>query len=163
MKGKQAPRGSKSGSRRDPTETITFLTLDETKRLISAIKNKRDRAIFLIAYRHGLRASEIGLFRRTDFDSKQLQLIIHRKKGSRSGTHPLQPDESKAVKSYLRSRPDSSPVLFLSRRNLPIDRTMLHRLMRKYGELAKLPSEKQHFHVLKHTIATQMLEAGENG
>ena len=41
-------------------ETIKFLTFDELKRLI-VIANKRDRALFLIAYRHGLRASEVGL------------------------------------------------------------------------------------------------------
>ena len=40
--------------------TISFLTQEETKRLFSAIKTKRDRAIFLTAYRHGLRACEIG-------------------------------------------------------------------------------------------------------
>jgi integrase len=40
--------------------TISFLTQEETKRLFSAIKNKRDRAIFLTAYRHGLRTCEIG-------------------------------------------------------------------------------------------------------
>jgi len=43
--------------RRSP---ISFLTQDETKRLLSAIKTKRDRAIFLTAYRHGLRACKIG-------------------------------------------------------------------------------------------------------
>ena len=40
--------------------TIEFLTTDETKRLFSAIKTKRDRAIFLTTYHHGLRAREIG-------------------------------------------------------------------------------------------------------
>jgi integrase len=44
--------------------TISFLTQDETKRLFSAIKTKRDRAIFLTAYRHGLRACEIGYYPR---------------------------------------------------------------------------------------------------
>jgi integrase len=43
--------------RRSP---ISFLTQDETKPLFSAIKTKRDRAIFFTAYRHGLRACEIG-------------------------------------------------------------------------------------------------------
>jgi site-specific recombinase XerD len=32
--------------------------------------------------------------------------------------------------------------------------------MRKYGPLAKLPPEKQHFHVLRHSIATHLLDAG---
>ena len=33
--------------------TISFLTQDETKRLFAAIPSKRDRALFLTAYRHG--------------------------------------------------------------------------------------------------------------
>jgi integrase len=39
---------------------IHFLTQEEMKRLFGVIKDKRDRTIFLTAYRHGLRASEIG-------------------------------------------------------------------------------------------------------
>jgi integrase len=45
------------------SETIKFLTLDETRQLFTAITDKRDKAIFLFAYQHGLRASEIGLLR----------------------------------------------------------------------------------------------------
>ena len=45
---------------RPRTRTFSYLTQDETKRLFSVIKSKRDRAIFLTAYRHGLRACEIG-------------------------------------------------------------------------------------------------------
>ena len=41
--------------------TISFLTQEETKRLFAAVPTKRDRALFLTAYRHGLRASEIGM------------------------------------------------------------------------------------------------------
>lgn len=49
-------------------ETIKFLTFDELKRLFGMIKaegNKRDRALFLTAYRHGLRASEVGRLHKT--------------------------------------------------------------------------------------------------
>ena len=41
------------------------LTFDEMKRLLAVIKSKRDYALVLIAYRHGLRASEIGLLTRS--------------------------------------------------------------------------------------------------
>ncbi|HJU15043.1 MAG TPA: hypothetical protein VJ770_01125 [Stellaceae bacterium] len=45
-----------------PTNTIRFLTLEELAWLFAAVRaSLRDRALFLIAYRHGLRASEIGL------------------------------------------------------------------------------------------------------
>ncbi len=60
---------------RKQDRVITFLTQEEVQRLFSAIQDtsvrkthptdliakKRDRAIFAVAYRHGLRASEVGI------------------------------------------------------------------------------------------------------
>jgi type 1 fimbriae regulatory protein FimB len=37
---------------------------------------------------------------------------------------------------------------------------MLDVLMKEYAELAMIPKEKRHFHVLKHSIATHLLDAG---
>jgi site-specific recombinase XerD len=146
-------------------ETIKFLTFDEIKGLFNVIKaegNKRDRALFLTAYRHGLRASEVGRLHKTDVDFKQLRIMCHRLKGSHSGQHPMEPDEARILKAYLNSREDSSPLLFPSRRNLPISRKRLDALVKQYGERAGLPRDKQHFHVLKHTCATHLLETGDD-
>jgi site-specific recombinase XerD len=146
---------------RSPTETIRFLTLDETARLFRAIgSRRRDRALFLIAYRHGLRASEVGLLRVEDIDLKTLRIMVHRLKGSHSGAHPLQADEAKALKALLRERQAASPILFPSSRGDPIARRTLDWLTKKYGEAADLPPAKRHFHCLKHSIATHLLEAG---
>ncbi len=147
-------------SRARRTETIKFLTFDETRRLFENITSKRDKAIFLLAYRHGLRASEIGLLRHSDLDLKTLRVMIHRKKGSLSGEHPLQADEVRILKSYLKTRSDSLPYLFPSRKDSPISRAMLDVLIKGYGEKAKLPEDKRHFHVLKHSIATHLLDKG---
>jgi Phage integrase family len=111
-------------------------------------------------YRHGLRASEIGLLQRADVDAKQGRISIHRLKGSISGVYPMQPDVLKAIRSYLRTRADESPYLFLSNRNVPISRYTLHYLMQTYGAVAGLPMEKRKFHCLKHSIATHLLDAG---
>jgi site-specific recombinase XerD len=146
---------------RSPGETIRFLTLDETARLFRAIgPHRRDRALFLVAYRHGLRASEVGLLRVEDVDLKALRIMVHRLKGSHSGAHPLQADEAKALKALLRERAVPSPVLFPSRRGDPIARRTLDWLTKKYGAAADLPPAKRHFHCLKHSIATHLLEAG---
>jgi integrase len=150
---------AKGRERSRRTETIKFLSLDETKRLFSRIKDKRDKAIFLTAYRHGLRSSEIGLLRVDDLDLKRLKIMLHRIKGSLSGEHPLQPDEARALKAWLKEKGEGSPVLFPSRRNLPISRQMLDVLMKRYGAEAGVPKEKRHFHVLKHSIATHLLDA----
>jgi type 1 fimbriae regulatory protein FimB len=98
--------------RRERTEKVKFLTPDEIVRLFSVIESKRDRAIFLIAYRHGLRASEVGHLRSTDLDLTRFRIRLYRLKGSHGSEHPLQPDEVKAIKNYLRSRNDTSPRSF---------------------------------------------------
>jgi integrase len=159
---KAKPNARISSPMQDRISRIKFLTTDELKRLISVTKDKRDKAIFLTAYRHGLRASEVGLLQINDADFKGLRITIHRVKGSRSGTYPMQPDEARILKSYVRSREDSSPYLFISNRGTPIQRVMLHYLMKHYGGLAKLPEDKQHFHTLRHSIATHLLDAGQD-
>jgi site-specific recombinase XerD len=146
--------------RPERTEKIKFLTPAETLRLFSVMESKRDRAIFLIAYRHGLRASEVGHLRSTDLDLTRMRIRLYRLKGSHGGEHPLQPDEVKAIKSHLRSRTHDSPILFPSNRREPISRKMLDVLIKRYGALAKIPKDKRHFHVLKHSIATHLLDAG---
>ncbi len=138
---------------------LQFLTQEELKRLFAVIKNKRDKALFLLAYRHGLRASEIGHLQRTDVDLKQGRITIHRLKGSLSGIYPLQPDVIKLLRAYLRARIDSSPYLFISNRGVPINRRTLWCAIQTYSKKAGLPPEKRKFHSLKHSIATHLLDA----
>ncbi len=147
---------------RKQDRAITFLTQEEMQRLFSAIKTKRDRAIFAVAYRHGLRASEVGMLQRTDVDLKAERITINRVKGSMSGVYPMSPGTVKLIRSYLKTRKDTSPYLFISNRVLPIDRRTLLLLMKKYGTIAGIPKEKQQFHALKHSIGTHILDAGED-
>jgi site-specific recombinase XerD len=139
---------------------IHFLAQPELRALLHVITRKRDRALFLVAYRHGLRASEVGMLQLDDLNLVQQRLTIQRLKGSLAGIHPLRADEIKAVKAYLRERKSHAPALFLSQRGTPISRRQLDTLMKYYGGLADIPVSKRHFHVLKHSIATHLLDAG---
>ena len=141
-------------------QKIHFLTQPELRSLFRVITRKRDRALFLLAYRHGLRASEVGLLHVDDLNFAQQRLTIRRVKRSLSGIYPLRVDEVTALKAYLRERKNHSPGLFLSQRGTPISRRQLDTLMKHYGELADIPASKRHFHVLKHSIATHLLDAG---
>ncbi len=96
----------------------------------------------------------------SDLDLKRLRVMLHRLKGSLSGEHPLQADEARVLRAWLKSRETDSPILFPSRRGLPISRQMLDVLTKTYAEEAAIPKDKRHFHVLKHSIATHLLEAG---
>jgi type 1 fimbriae regulatory protein FimB/type 1 fimbriae regulatory protein FimE len=142
------------------TQSIQYLTQDELRRLLNVIKDKRDTALFLLSYRHGLRASEVGLLQTQDLDFSQQRIRIHRFKKSNGGVQPLRPDEAKAIKAYLRQRPYASPILFTSKRRDPTSRRQLDNLIKAYGTRANLPESKRHFHVLKHSIATHLLDAG---
>jgi len=102
------------------------------------------------------------MLQRAAVDMKAARITINRVKGSMSGTYPMSPDTVKLIRSYLNSRKDASPYLFISNRVLPIDRRTLLVLMKKYGSAAGLPNEKQRFHALKHSIGTHILDAGED-
>lgn len=162
-KNKSTKKPAPEPQRRKPwsTETIKYLTQVEMRLLLAEAKeSKRDYTLFLLAYRHGLRASEVGLLEINDIDFARHKIHLHRLKRSVSGVHPMRPDEVKAVKAYLKTRSDDNPTLFLSRIAEPISRRQLDHLIKDYGKLAGLPQEKQHFHCLKHSIATHHLDAG---
>lgn len=142
----------------DPLK-IKFLTVEELRRLFSVIKNKRDRALFLVAYRHGLRASEIGMIRVEDVDFQEGRIRVVRLKGSSASVHSLQPDETRALRAFVKQAKLTNGILFKSSHRKPISRRTLDYLMKQYGEKAGLPKDRCHFHVLKHSIATHMLEA----
>jgi len=157
---KQTTKGLAITRIRWTAASINFLTQDEMRRLLDIINSTRDYTIFLLAYRHGLRASEIGMLSTADLDLKQYRVRIHRLKNSLEGLHPLQPDEVKALKAYIKERISNFPALFLSRNDTPISRRRLDELMKHYGERAAIPESKRHFHALKHSIATHLLDAG---
>ena len=94
----------KTRSDATPLPEITFLTQEEVRRLFAVIPGKRDRALFQLAYHHGLRASEVSLLQRDDVHAKQGRIYIPRVKGSIAKTYPLQPDDLRCLRAYLRTR-----------------------------------------------------------
>ena len=140
--------------------TIHVLTHAEIQRLFAVITDARDQALFLVAYRHGLRASEVAQMETTDVDFAKTKVTIRRVSRGSHDLHPLEKDEVSALKRYLKTRQDESIVLFLSVTGKAISRRGLDWLMKQYGAKAKLPREKRHFHTLKHSVATHLLSAG---
>jgi type 1 fimbriae regulatory protein FimB len=143
-----------------PSPEITFLTQDEVRRLFAVIPGKRDRALFQLAYHHGLRASEVSLLQRADVHEKQGRIYIPRVKGSLAKTYPMQPEDVRCLRASLRTREDDSPYLFISTRGIPLERRSYWDLMQKYGRVADIPQAKRRFHALRHAIAVHLLDAG---
>ena len=144
---------------RQQTKLPDYLTQSEFKRLLSKITSKRDNALIYVAYRHGLRVSEARLLDLDDIDFQRQRIRIRRLKGSLSGEQPLDAKTIRLIKKYLATRRDDESILFRSRKGGPLSSVQVHRLFAGYAAQAKLPKEKHHFHVLKHSIATHLIEA----
>ena len=143
---------------------IKYLEKEDVFRLFRAIPahSYRDRAIFDLIYRHGLRRIEVTWLRK-DWLGKS-RIWIKRAKNGVSQEYNLHPDSQKLISRYLCHRgEDSNPFLFIGREsgeNKPITKGMIYHLFRKYAEKAKIPLDKRFVHVLRHSIAVHLLNAG---
>jgi integrase/recombinase XerD len=148
--------------RKRKAETIKYLTEDEWDRLLKVITHPMHRAMFIVAYHRGLRASETAKLQLADVRLKDERIQITRCKGSASGEFHLCSSESRSIKSWLKVRGTLPGPLFLTRCNTGISQQMQDKLMKRYGALAGIPRDKCHIHTLKHTCATHLLARGES-
>jgi len=141
---------------------IKYLTTDQATRLLSKILNPRDRALFTVAYWRGLRASEVGLIQVKHWRDQpnNPRLYVTRVKGGNSGEYLVCDKEARSIRSWLKDRGDWEGPLFCSERRSPISRQQIDNLMRRYADSAELPRDLQHAHVLRHSIAVHLTEAG---
>jgi integrase len=133
-------------------------------------KGSREWAMIVVAYKHGLRASEVCNLRVGDLDMKNGSVVINRLKGSLRTVqavteHRGEPllNEVKALREWLRERrEDGSDFVFNSQKGGRLDRSQVFRLFRAIAAEAGLPREKQHPHCLKHSIASHLVSANVN-
>ena len=152
--------------------TMNFLSPEEVLAVLKAARERatRDWAMILLAYRHGLRASEVCGLKLADIDLKAGAISIRRLKGSMQTVQPLYPhrgqpllDEISALRAWLRERrSDGSDYLFTSQKGGKLDRTQFFRVFRTVAETAGLPAEKRHPHVLKHSLASHLVAGNVN-
>ena len=147
----------------DRKETLQFLTQNELKALLIKAKQRdvRDYAMILLAYRHGLRASEVCNITAKNVDLEAQNLRCERGKGSISNWQQLGKDEVQAIKAWLRRRPESeSPALFVSRKGTALSRSQFFRIFSGLCRSVGLPDEKCHPHILKHSLGTHLANGG---
>jgi type 1 fimbriae regulatory protein FimB len=151
---------------------MNYLTPDEVLGLLKVARPRsaRDWAMILLAYRHGMRASEVCGLKLADIDFRSESVTIRRLKGSLTTTQPLyrhrgQPllDEVNALRGWLRTRNgDGSDFLFTSQKGGRLHRSQFFRLFQGCSEAAGLSPEKRHPHALKHSLATHLIAGNVN-
>src|SRR5262249_51301227 len=100
-----------------------YLTEREIERLIEAAKSNRhghrDATMVLVAYRHGLRASEVCSLEWHQIELDQGRLHVRRAKRGTPSVHPIRGDEIRALRKLRRESPTEAYV-FVSERGGPI-------------------------------------------
>ena len=117
-----------------------YLTEREVERLIEAAKQNRsghrDATAILVAYRHGLRASEVVVLRWDHIDLTTGRLHVRRAKAGDARVHPISARESRSLRKLLREAP-TSPYVFMSERRAPLSAAGYQRMVARAGVATK--------------------------
>jgi integrase len=143
-----------------PNHLPTYLTQAETRAFFAVISSVRDRALFGVVYGYGLRAGEVALLNRDDVDLSRSRIRIRRLKGGIPGERPMFRNLCALVGRYLENRRDHQQALFVGRQGR-LGKRRIQQLFGLYAAKAGLPANHRHVHVLRHSVAVHVLDAGE--
>ena len=143
------PRRGKNSELR----TREHLTEHEVERLMKAMSGNRyahrDATMVLLAFRHGLRVSELCDLRWSQVDFPQAILHVRRVKNGIPTQHPLTGRELRALRRLKREVP-ASPFIFISARGAPFSTAGFARMIQRAAVDAGLADLKVHPHMLRH-------------
>ena len=143
-------------------EHLTEAEIDE---LLAAAKGNRyghrDATMLLVAYRHGLRSSELVDLRWEQVDFASATLHVRRLKQGTPATHPIVGDELRALRRLQREQEPRSPFVFTSERGAPFTTAGFARMVERAGRAAGLPF-KAHPHMLRHACGFALANKGHD-
>jgi integrase len=144
--------------------TREYLTEHEVEMLIDAARQSRhghrDATMILIAFRHGLRVSELVDLRWDQVDFNRAVLHVRRAKRGTPSVHPLSGLELRALRRLQRESAVSAFV-FLSERRAPFTTAGFARMMERAAVGAGL-NLKVHPHMLRHACGFALANAGHD-
>jgi integrase len=145
--------------------TREHLTAAEVEHLMDAAKGNRwghrDATMILVAYRHGLRVSELVDLRWDQVDFATATLHVRRVKQGSPSTHPIMGDELRALRRLQREQEPKAPFVFTSERGAPFTTAGFARMVERAGVGAKLPF-KAHPHMLRHACGYALANKGHD-
>ena len=158
---RQSPPGRRPNSELRTREHLTEI---EVNHLIDAARRNRyghrDATMILIAFRHGLRASELIDLRwdQVHFDSATLH--VRRVKAGTPSTHPLTGLEMRSLRKLQRET-KTSPFVFISERGAPFSTAGFARMLKRAADTAGLKI-KVHPHMLRHACGFKLANDGRD-
>lgn len=120
---------------------------------ILKINNLKHRAIIMLGYSCSLRVSEVINLKIEDIDSKRMLINIRNAKGRKDRIVILSPLLLETLRNYYKQYKPTN-YLFNGQSNLQYSKTSCNAIVKQYL------GNKYHFHTLRHSGATTMLESG---
>jgi site-specific recombinase XerD len=144
--------------------TREHLTEREVEKLVEAARGNRnghrDATMILVAYRHGLRASELCDLRWDQVSFSGAVLHVRRRKAGTPSTHPLGGSELRALRRLKREkREQASQFVFVSERNAPFSTEGFARMLQRAAKPAGL-TIRIHPHMLRHACGYKLANDG---
>jgi len=142
-----------------------YLTEGEVEKLMAAAEKlgrhgHRDSTIILIAYRHGLRVSEIIFLEWDQADLAQGLLHVNRVKHGTPATHPIRGTELRALRRLQRDYPQS-PYIFTGERKGPLTTSGIRKIVARAGVAAGIPFPI-HPYMLRHAAGYKLANDGQD-
>jgi len=134
---------------------------EQIELLFQNMKGARDRAMFMLMLRCGLRVEEVAHLAISDLDLKRRMLLVQDGKGAKDRIVYISNDALYALLEYLRVRPANKvKKVFLVEKGALAGQPISIRGIQKRMEYYALKTNlKISCHHLRHTMATQMLNA----
>lgn len=154
-------RKPKNSERRD-REHLTEHEIDKLMRAAKQVgrHGHRDSTMILIAYRHGLRVSELMRLKWSQVDLFQGLLHVVRRKHGIDSTHPLAGVEIRALRKLQRDYPETD-FIFVSERKTPLTDHTFRKILTRADETAQLKL-KVHPHMLRHATGFKLANDGND-
>ena len=133
----------------------------DVKKLLAAIDDIRDRALILLLLRTGMRIGEALGLRLNDLDIRDRKVhLFQGEKNSMGRVVYLSDDVLLALKLWLRQRDQNKEFVFYGQGNKPVCYSTGRSRFVKYIQKAGLESKGYTVHCLRHTFASELLNAG---
>jgi integrase/recombinase XerD len=140
----------------------SVLAVDEIHALLCALTHPLYQAIAMVLYGAGLRIAEALALEVSDIDGARGVLRIRHGKGDRPREAKLSPVLYASLRAYWASERPPLPYLFASRRTgRPPQQQTVCRALALAAEQAGI-TKRVHPHVLRHSFATHLLDAGKD-
>jgi integrase/recombinase XerD len=135
-----------------------ILSADEMIGLIQKTANLKHRALLMTAYSAGLRVSELVSLKITDVDSKRMLLHVHQGKGGKDRMVPLSQKLLHTLREYVKNY-QPREYLFEGTEHRPYSTRSAQDVLQEAKQKAGI-HKKGGIHLLRHSYATHLLEAG---